>query len=67
MCKKRGRTTQSTVGWALEVPGRESEMEVQRGPGVWGGVPRADTHLNCILKEKEALGKRRAVQKGGIL
>lgn len=52
MCKKRRRTTQSTVVWALEVPGRESEMEVQRGPGVWGGVPRADTHLNCILKEK---------------
>lgn len=61
MGKKRGRTTQSTVGWALEVLGRESEVEVQRGPGVWGGVPRADTHLNCILKEKEALGKRRAV------
>ena len=43
-CARKEEGPPEAVGWVLGVLGRESEMEVQRGPGTWRGVPGANTH-----------------------
>lgn len=65
--KEKGRTTQSSrLGAGGPGEGvRDGGIEGTRGTD--RKLPRTGTHLNCILKEKEALGKRRTFQKGRIL